>query len=302
MAATATEQPLSSHFEHLNISPAQQSKPLTSEAMAEKTYQPRNVSTTMFYHKPNEDGSPPEPAYIGKPEPVRLKEEVPVTVYDIRGRESDYSLDKTGFQIVKHKTAVMDWTDDQHIKDVYYPECEKILKEATGAHRVLIFNHLIRGDAVSPHKPVQSVHIDQSYVGGKARATHHVGKDYPELLEGRYQTINVWRPFKTVKKDPLAVCDSRSVADDSLVGIGLIFPDYRGELCAVKKWADGAKEHKWHYLNEQGPDEVMLIKCFDSKTDCEARRAPHTAFVDKEREGEEDRQSIEIRSLVFSDY
>jgi len=46
----------------------------------------------------------------------------------------------------------------------------------------------------------------------------------------------------------------------------------------------------------------MLIKCFDSKTDGRARRVPHSAFVDGERDGEgwEKRESIEVRALVFT--
>ena len=43
----------------------------------------------------------------------------------------------------------------------------------------------------------------------------------------------------------------------------------------------------------------MLIKCFDSKTDGRARRVPHSAFIDEEYEGEETRESIEVRALVF---
>lgn len=59
------------------------------------------------------------------------------------------------------------------------------------------------------------------------------------------------------------------------------------------------ESHRWHYLNEQTPGEVMLIKCFDSEVDGRARRVPHSAFVDEEREGEETRESIEVRALVF---
>ena len=61
----------------------------------------------------------------------------------------------------------------------------------------------------------------------------------------------------------------------------------------------GPGGHQWHYLSRQTPGEVMLIKCFDSKTDGRARRVPHSAFVDEEFKGEEARESIEVRALVF---
>ena len=58
------------------------------------------------------------------------------------------------------------------------------------------------------------------------------------------------------------------------------------------------------YKNEQKPDEVLIIKCYDSWTkEGLARRAPHCAFEDPERVGEEwrDRESIEIRAVVVYD-
>ena len=49
------------------------------------------------------------------------------------------------------------------------------------------------------------------------------------------------------------------------------------------------------------PEEVMLIKCFDSKLDGRARRVPHTAFVNEATAGEDfaARESIEVGALVF---
>ena len=61
-----------------------------------------------------------------------------------------------------------------------------------------------------------------------------------------------------------------------------------------------SEKHQWYYKDRLTPDEVILIKCFDSKIDGRARRVPHSAFVDPEaREDEETRESIEVRALVF---
>lgn len=61
-------------------------------------------------------------------------------------------------------------------------------------------------------------------------------------------------------------------------------------------------DHKWYYLSNQTPDEVTLIKCYDSKVD-RARLTPHSAFPDAVWSTEKDpqRESIEVRALVFSD-
>ena len=139
------------------------------------------------------------------------------------------------------------------------------------------------------------MHIDQSYAAGPQRVTHHLPAEAETLLLGRYQIINVWRPIKTISNDPLGVAEANSVSDDDLVPVKLIYPDREGETYSVRP-NDG---HRWYYVNEQTPEEVLLIKCFDSKTDGRARRVPYSAFVDEERENKGTRESIEVRALVF---
>lgn len=168
---------------------------------------------------------------------------------------------------------------------------------------MFIFDHTIRrqtakfssNDPPASRGPVQRVHIDQSYKAGPERVTRHLPQESERLLRGRYQIINTWRPIKTIRKDPLAVADATSVPDEDLLPVQLIYPDRVGETFTVK-WGPG---HKWFFLREQSPEEVLLIKCFDSKTDGRARRAPHSAFVNEEFENERARESIEVRALVF---
>jgi len=269
---------------------------------------PRDVTTIFNYFKDNEDGSPPAPSYVAKPE-TYFRPVIPTkaVVHDIRGTENQYTLDTKGFQIVKHESKEKEFLDDEQIKRIYYPETEELLKKATGASKIFIFDHTIRrvpsdnrkpNDPTKPvnlRGPVQRVHIDQSYAAGPQRVSHHLPDEAPTLLKGRYQIINVWRPIKTILKDPLGVAEANSVQDSDLVPIKLIYPDREGETCSVR----GSPEHKWHYLYKQTPGEVMLIKCFDSKTDGRARRVPHSAFVDEGNEDKEPRESIEVRALVF---
>ena len=174
--------------------------------------------------------------------------------------------------------------------------------DRTGASRIFIFDHTVRrpqnDDAPAAallRGPVTRVHIDQSYRAAKSRVPHHLPDDAEKLLSTRYQIINVWRPIKKILKDPLAVADANSVPDSDLVGVALVYPDRRGEKYTVKP----NQEHRWFYLYGQTPEEVMLIKCFDSKVDGRARRVPHTAFVNAATVDEEARESIEVRALVF---
>jgi len=78
------------------------------------------------------------------------------------------------------------------------------------------------------------VHIDQSYAAAFSRVAYHLPEEAEKLQRSRVQIINVWRPIKTVQRDPLAVADAHSVDDDSLVVTELIYPNRRGETYAVK--------------------------------------------------------------------
>ncbi|KAJ5888718.1 hypothetical protein N7495_008759 [Penicillium taxi] len=269
---------------------------------APASYEPQHVQTTLNFYKENEDGSPPAPSYVGKPETFeRPIASLPVTIHDISGHELDYTLDKQGFQLYYHESIEKDFLDEEKIKRDYYAETEQLLKDATGASRIFIFDHTIRRapedfpTADQRRGPVQRVHIDQTYEAAKSRVNYHLPDDAPELLKGRYQLINVWRPIRTILKDPLAVADAHTVDDSSLVPVKLIYSDREGETYTVKP----DPNIKWYYRYGQTPDLVTLIKCFDSKTDGRARRIPHTAFVNPATENEPGRQSIEVRALVF---
>lgn len=127
MAAAATQRPLDAFSApHLHPNPT-----LGIEYTNKPTNSPRDVPTTLNYFKPNEDGSPPAPAIIGRPETYdRPVLSTSVIVHDIRGSEQDYNLDTTGFQVVKHESEEKEFTDEEKIKDIYYKEVEEILKKA----------------------------------------------------------------------------------------------------------------------------------------------------------------------------
>ena len=49
-------------------------------------------------------------------------------VLDIRGRGNEFDLDKNGFRYVNLHSEIENWHDDDHIKEVYYPELEEMLR------------------------------------------------------------------------------------------------------------------------------------------------------------------------------
>jgi hypothetical protein len=83
--------------------------------------------------------------------PVRTgkSEEHQVPIRDARPLVGRLSLDKEGFVLLHHQTAVKNFYDEDEIASVYYPECERVVKEATGAVRVVAFDHIVRNAGMS---------------------------------------------------------------------------------------------------------------------------------------------------------
>jgi hypothetical protein len=228
-----------------------------------------------------------------------------VPVYDLRGIEAQISLDREGFELLGHVSAVRNFYDDDEVRGVYYPEAERFIAEVTGASRVFIFDHTVRqrvpgaGDRAAgmPRQPATRVHVDHTARSGPQRVRDLLGDEAEELLKGRVQIINLWRPIRGPLRDaPLAVCDARSVAAGDLVPSDLVYRDRVGETYAVTYNPD----HRWFYVPEMQSDEALLLKCFDSETDGRARFMPHTAFEDPTVPANvPPRESIELRTLVF---
>ncbi|KZT05591.1 uncharacterized protein LAESUDRAFT_681098 [Laetiporus sulphureus 93-53] len=272
------------------------------------TLAPHDVPTTLNYYVPAGDDEPPftyvEKAPEGRPQTNTGLEPHPVVVQDARGRESEFSIDTTGFHFVKHVSAEKDFDDEERIKTVYYKEVEELLKREVGAKRVYIFDHTIRrrqqDDRVnepSARGPVERVHIDQTFDASVKRVHYHLGDEADRLLKGRVRIINVWRPIHhTVAHKPLAVSDWRHLdTERDLVSVRLIYPHREGGVFSVRY----NPNHRWYYLSNQTPEEVTLIKCYDSEVD-KARLTPHSAFADATSPPEAPhRESIEVRCLVF---
>ena len=227
-------------------------------------------------------------------------------IHDMRPIQHELDLDREGFGLVEHRTAARDLWDDDEVRRVYYPEAAEFIKQYTGASRVFVFDHVQRrrvpgslGDrrANGPRQPATRVHVDHTGRSGPQRVRDLLPDDADELLKGRVQVINLWRPIKGPLQDaPLAFCDSRTVAPEDLVASDLVYKDRVGETYSVTY----NPAHTWYYAPELRREEALLLKIMDSKTDGRARFMPHTSFTDPTTPADAfPRESIELRTLVF---
>lgn len=123
------------------------------------------------------------------------------------------------------------WRDDSELKSVFFSEVDELLKRETGAKYTLQYEHHVRTGtledalakdskgAVDINGPVRRVHIDESPASGLNEYKYYMRPDDPgnEHLKSRHVAIfNVWKPIRTVQRDPLCLCDARSYADEDL--------------------------------------------------------------------------------------
>jgi hypothetical protein len=240
----------------------------------------------------------------GEPKSNIVPEPHSVPIHDIRPIGDTVSLDREGFALVRQTSSVKDFYDETEVRSIYYPEAERLIKAAAGADRVFVFDHTVRKRVQGAadrdgglRQPVARVHVDHTEKSGLQRVRDLIPDEAEELLKGRVQIINLWRPIRGPLLDsPLAVCDARTVKPGELVASDLVYPQRVGETYSVKYNPD----HRWFYVPRMTADEILLLKCFDSKTDGRARFAPHSAFVDPTTPLDAPpRESIELRTLVF---
>ena len=133
----------------------------------------------------------------------------------------------------EHRSDVTDFEDEAQIRGIYYAEAERLLKEITGADRVYIFDHTLRrripglqDHRDGPRQPATRVHVDHTAKSGPQRVRDLLADEAEELLKGRVQVINMWRPINHPVYDaPLAVAEAPSVRFDELVPSDLVYPN-----------------------------------------------------------------------------
>ncbi|KAI0840149.1 hypothetical protein F5Y06DRAFT_263782 [Hypoxylon sp. FL0890] len=312
------------------------SKPLVTPILSQRA----NMTTAIFKHIDKSaipQGTKPWVKVDADATSFKLAEHKR-PVNNLRGRESEFSTDNSGFAVLKEPANEKAFTDDAAVRNGYYQEVENLLKKRIpGIKKVVIFDHTIRRRTPDAARaPVQQVHVDQTPAAAEVRVRRHVPKDEAEeLLKGRFQIINVWRPIENPASDfPLAVIDWRTTKPEDFVPVDLLYPkredfakdnddrgkevrpdeskwystegyEVRGETMSVAP----SEAHKFYYQKDMTPDEVLLLKCYDSWGEGEpqgkdgiAVRTPHTAFIDPQTPADAPgRQSIEVRCLVFYD-
>lgn len=234
-----------------------------------------------------------------------------MAIRDARPIAASLRLDEQGFALHVSPSKFTDFYNDAAVRERYYPEVSGAVRALTGAMEVFVFDHNVRsavraarGEA-GVRVPVDQVHNDYTEESGPRRKQEVLdAAGRPDLADRRVAFVNLWRPIiGPVQDNPLAVCDARSVAPDDLVTTDihhfgeddLTTPRHRGQIYSVRH----NPAHQWFFVSDMRPDEVLLLKCYDSQNDGRARFMPHTGFLNPAcPEKFTPRESIEARTLV----
>jgi hypothetical protein len=221
-------------------------------------------------------------------------------IHDARPLIDSLSLDVEGFLLKRCFTGVSNFYDPEQVRALYYAEVEQIVKESTGALRVIAFEHDVRcapkarQGIAGAREPVKVVHDDYTQKSSPDRVRLYLPNEATRLLQSRYEVINVWRPIQgPVQESPIAICEAGSIRQEDLI------PIEEGVKHEVYLFNFNS-HHRWFYFPQMQTDEVLLFKCFDSLNDGRARITAHTAFDDPTSPPDaRPRESIEVRTAAF---
>jgi hypothetical protein len=265
----------------------------------------------------SEAGTPVEAKHEGQ------YEYHPMTIHNGRKNNNhhpnpSWSIDREGFQLLDHDSAVHDFYSDEELERVYNAEITKLLLQTvTGAKKILIFDHTRRSSesdirtSRQSREPSLVIHNDYTELSAHTRLQDFLGqeeaKQYQQQQEeqrGRFAIVNVWRSIHgTIENWPLTFCDSTTLAPEDVIPVKRMAKDRIGEI----QMASFNPNHKWYYFPQMTPDEVVLIKTYDSASTSSSSTSTginnctlHTSFADPMTPSDaKPRQSMETRAFVF---
>lgn len=230
-----------------------------------------------------------------------------VQIEDMRGCEVPPTLEREGFTLVKHTSAVIDFRDPAEVARVHPAEIQQLVQRLSGADVVVVnapgvlrFSEAsAESGALNNSRPARFIHIDVS--DDAARAFAERARPHTEQPLRRCAHYNVWRALSPPPQDvPLAVCDARTLTPADLIAADAVFdvpgqPEWSFEGLLVHH----NERHRWCYFSGMSRDETLVFKTNDSDP-AQPHHIPHSAFNDPTcPAGVTPRASIEMRAIAY---
>ncbi|KAL2281632.1 hypothetical protein FJTKL_11520 [Diaporthe vaccinii] len=111
----------------------------------------------------------------------------------------------------------------------------------------------------------------------------------------RWAFVQIWKPLKTLVRDPLALCDSSTLSKEDWRFRQAEDPNISYSLLTHP---EKEEKHAWYYVHEMKPNEMFLFKGCDSRQGepgFTGYAGAHTAIVLPDSQDKPPRESIEAR-------
>ena len=235
-------------------------------------------------------------------------------------------MDRLGVSLAHIESKCSNFYDSAQVERVFYPEIEKLLLEFfPDATDALVYNHDVfdkdyTGDRTEDQDNKNPgvnarystlVHNDLNDNSGRVRCRelltknlrnfgreqHYTGEEADKKMSRRFVSINLAKPMETVEQFPFVLCAWPSFADQPYITNYRIYDDRVGETTRFTYRPD----HEWYWFPQQKPNEVSMLKCYDSVTDGSVSRwSFHTACIDPTAPADaRNRKNAVVRAFVF---
>ena len=231
-------------------------------------------------------------------------EERKCSITDGREKISEFNISTYGFTFLHSPSRVSNFYDPIEIKNIYQKEVENLISSQTNASEVIVFDHTFRtanknvAEKNDTRAPVMSVHNDYTENSARQRVIELLPKEKASTcLEGRFGIVQKLRPIRhSVKSEPLAICDGRTIPGDGFVKLQRRYSYRTAETFHISF----NPNHHFYYFPEMTPEEVLVFKVFDSDLSQNVRFTAHTAFNDPNTLPNAPKmESVESRALVI---
>jgi len=271
----------------------------------------RDNSVRSSFNYTRDDGTVPE-VYFYEPPPGTVvhppgNDPHEMAIIDSWSRADSFSLDREGFALKEFRNAFERFDEDDAVRSQFYSQVAEFVRTSVGAHRVMVFDHTIRSKVneqqqtaehtTTQRAPVMIVHCDYTPVSGPLRVRQLLADEADALLKRRIAFYNFWKPLKRrVEEKPLAMCEVTSATQDDMIKMSLRYRERTGEIFVMRH----SPAHRWWYFPQMTPENVLLLKTYESETDGRACFLGHSAFEDPNTPPDAlVRESIEIRTMAF---
>jgi hypothetical protein len=231
-------------------------------------------------------------------------------IHDARSIRDRLDLDREGFTLVDHKTAVNDFSDAEQFADAYFDELIEVLRGMTTADLFVPARKYLalRQPAVGDHDidfikaPSNLVHMDFTqgvFMDLLRLALNESG--YSGEVFSRAALYQLWRPLSDPPEDfPFALVDSRSaVTGDFVVMDNIIGPAHVPGNVLQTRLGVFRPDHRWFWFSNMTQDELVVFKGNDTMfgdTQC----VLHAAFDNRPNEpAARPRYSVEARVFAL---